>query len=196
MPELKNMKNSRRLLVSLAILAMFVAAIGFNPTARAAAKPCDPDCGISILSPGKGLNTNANVGPSFIVSFAVSNFTLAQPGTNADVNTTTGTGPNDFSRGHIHVFVDNVYTTLWARAEGIPLTLSAGSHTIKLELVNDYHQSFNSTISDSTTLNVSDPLQSSANMAMMYSIGALVVSVITLVLVAYVAFARPKKPAA
>jgi len=163
------------------------------PLAKAAAGPCDPACGISILSPGKGLNTNANVGPSFIVSFAVQNFTLAQPGTTNDVNTTTGSGPNDFSRGHIHVFVDNAYITLWAAPEGIPLTLSAGSHTVRLELVNDLHQSFATAISDSTTVNVSG---SSAGMAETYSIGALVVSVITLVLVAYVAFAGPRKAAA
>lgn len=191
------MKNSVRLLVSVALLAMFVAAIGLSPTAKAAASPCLPTCGISILSPGKGLNTNMNVGPSFIVSFAVQNFTLAQPGTTGDINTTTGAGPNDIAnRGHIHVFVDNVYITLWAGPEGIPLTLSVGSHTIKLELVNDHHQSFGTAISDSTTVNVSDPLQSSAGMSQTYSIGALVVSVITLVLVAYVAFARPRKPAA
>jgi len=187
------MKNTTRLLVSVTLLAMFVAGLGLTPMAKAAAEPCLPTCGISILSPGKGLNTNANVGPSFIVSFAVSNFTLAQPGTTDDVNTTTGTGPNDFSRGHIHVFVDNVYITLWASPEGIPLTASAGSHTVKLELVNDLHQSFATAISDSTTLNVSG---GSAGMSEMYSIGALVVSVITLVLVAYVAFARPRKPAA
>jgi hypothetical protein len=173
---------------------MFVAAIGLSPTAKAAAEPCLPTCGISILSPGKGLNTNANVGPSFIVSFAVQNFTLAQPGTTGDVNTTTGAGPNDIAnRGRIHVFVDNVYITLWAGPEGIPLTASAGSHTVRLELVNDLHQSFATAISDSTTLNVSG---GSAGMSEMYSIGALVVSVITLVLVAYVAFARPRKPAA
>src|SRR3990170_863225 len=187
------MKKSARLIASVTLVAMFVAAIGLNPPAKAAAGPCDPACGISILSPGKGLNTNANVGPSFIVSFAVQNFTLAQPGTTNDVNTTTGSGPNDFSRGHIHVFVDNAYITLWAAPEGIPLTLSAGSHTVRLELVNDLHQSFATAISDSTTLNVSG---SSAGMAETYSIGALVVSVITLVLVAYVAFARPRKAAA
>jgi hypothetical protein len=189
------------MLVSLALLAIFVAAIGLTPTARAAARPCVPSCGISILSPGKGLNTNANVGPSFIVSFKVENFTLAQPGTVRDnVNTTTGTGANDVpNRGHIHVFVDNVYSTLWAGPEGIPLTLSAGSHTIKLELVNDYHQSFNSTISDSTTVNVTDPLrslQSSADTSGTFSIVALAVSVITLALVAYVAVARTRKPKA
>jgi hypothetical protein len=96
--------------------------------------------------------------------------------------------------------VDNAYVTLWANANGIPLTLPKGTHTIRLDLVNDFHQTLN--ISKSTTVDVIDPVsdglqstansaQSTASNAQNYGLGALVVSVITLILVAYVAF-RPR----
>ncbi len=191
---------------------MFVFAIpALTPRAYAAgaAAPCSAPtpaskCVIKILAPGGILNPNATVGPSFIVSFLVLNFTLVQPGTVNDVNTTTS--PGGHNEGHIHVWVDNVYVTIWASNNGIPLTLSRGTHTIRLDLVNDFHQTFSPGVNSTTTVTVRNPAgdnlqsaannaQSNASNAQMYSLGALVVSVITLILVAYVAF-RPKPKAA
>ena len=141
------------------------------------------------------MNSNSTVSPSFILSFFVQNFTLVQPGTATDVNTTT-TGPNPHNEGHIHVFVDSVYVTIWTSSNGIPLTLSPGTHTVSLHLVNDHHQEFSPAITASTTLTVknaaADNLQSSVNLAQMYGIGAIIVSVITLLLVAYVVIRKPK----
>ena len=180
---------------------MFLLSIlAFTPRVSAVAAPCSaPDasskCNIVILAPGGALNSNSTVSQSFILSFFVQNFTLVQPGTASDVNTTT-TGPNPHNEGHIHVFVDSVYVTIWTSSNGIPLTLSPGTHTVSLHLVNDHHQEFNPAITASTTLTVrnasADSLQSSVNLAQMYGLGAIIVSVITLLLVAYVVIRKPK----
>lgn len=149
------------------------------------------------------MNTNQTVNPSFLVSFAVTNFTLVQPGTTGDVNTVTSS-PGAHNEGHIHVFVDGHYNTIWTSTNGIPLTLTPGTHTVRLDLVNDLHQEFSPGINATTTVNVIDPnasLQSTANTAqnnagnaMYYSLGALILSLISVILVAYVAFKPKPKP--
>ena len=209
------MNKKKQLLTSALLIGMFLSAIpALMPRAEAAATPCSAPtpsskCIIVILAPGGALNSNSTVTPSFILSFFVQNFTLVQPGTVNDVNTTT-TGPSAHNEGHIHVFVDNVYVTIWTSSNGIPLTLSAGTHTVSLHLVNSFHQEFSPSVTATTTLIVkngaadtlqstvngaqsaANSAQSNANNAQMYSLGALVVSVITLLLVAYVAFRKPK----
>jgi hypothetical protein len=193
------MKSHKRLITVPLLIAIFLVGIpSLTPHAYGAANPCSPKCGITILSPGTGgtLNKNQTVNPSFIVSFLVSNFTLVQPGTSTDINTTVARGPPN--EGHIHVFVDGVYVTIWASANGIPLSLAGGTHTIRLDLVNDLHQEFSPGVNATTTVKVINTLQtdvsgvqSNASNAMTYSLGALVVSIITLILVAYIAF-KPK----
>lgn len=148
------------------------------------------------------MNTNQTVNPSFLVSFAVNNFTLVQPGTTSDVNTVTANPAHN--EGHIHVFVDGHYQTIWTNTNGIPLTLLPGTHTVRLDLVNDLHYEFSPGINATTTVNVIDPtapLQSTANSAqsnasnaMYYSLGALVLSLVSVILVAYVAFKPKPKP--
>ncbi|HYY90912.1 MAG TPA: hypothetical protein VE955_02895 [Candidatus Dormibacteraeota bacterium] len=191
------MRSLRIFVPGALLLAIFAIVIpSMTPHVYAAAKPCSPKCAIAILSPGSGgvLNSHQDVNPSFVVSFLVNNFTLVQPGTNLDVNTTT-TGSGAHNQGHIHVFVDNIYVTIWASVNGIPLTLSTGTHIVRLDLVNDFHQEFSPGINASTTVNVVDPTQSAANNAMYYSLGALVVAIIAVILVAYVAF-KPKQKTA
>ena len=196
--------RNRKVLISLAlVLAVFVLAVpSMTPRAYGAAAKCVPTCAIAILSPGSGavLNKNNQTGPTFLVSFLVHNFSLVAPGTYADVNT-TATGPNH-NEGHIHVFVDNAYITIWTSVNGIPLTLSPGTHTIRLDLVNDFHQEFSPGVNATTTVSVVDPVQSSASSgqsnagnAMYFSLGALIVSIISVILVAYVAFGRKPKMA-
>ena len=202
----KKMQNRKISITAVLTLAIFAIGISsMTPHVYAAATPCNPKCNIAILSPGSGgaLNKNQTVNPSFLVSFLVNNFTLVQPGrgtTGGDVNTTTA-GHNE---GHIHVFVDNAYITIWTSTNGIPLTLSVGTHTVRLDLVNDFHQEFNPGINASTTVNVIDPnasIQSTANNAsnnagnaMYYSLGALILSLVSVILVAYVAFKPKPKP--
>lgn len=191
------MQKQRIAISSLLVLAILVVGIpSMTPHANAAAAPCltTQKCAIAILSPGSGaaLNKNQDVNPTFLVSFLVHNFTLVSPGVGitSDVNTTTS-GGGAHNEGHIHVFVDNAYVTIWTSLDGIPLTLTTGTHTIRLDLVNDFHQEFSPGINASTTVNVVDPTQSSASNAMYFSLGALIVSIIALALVAYVAF-KPK----
>ncbi len=148
--------RSRKLFVTAAlILAVFALGLpSTTPRVYGLATPCltAHPCGIAILSPGPGatINKNSNVNPSFIVSFLVHNITIVNPGTTGDVNTTIGSGTSGHNEGHIHVFVDNVYTTIWANLNGIPLTLTPGSHTIRLDLVNDFHQEFSPRINASS----------------------------------------------
>jgi hypothetical protein len=185
---LRNMKkNTGHIMTASVLIAVFSLATVLvlpsllpNAAGAGVAKPC-PGCQVVILSPGNGgaLNNQQDVGTSFLVSFFVKNFTLVQPGTSQDVNTTTSTSPIH-NEGHIHVFVDGNYITIWARPEGIPLTVTPGSHTIKLELVNDSHQSFPTPITASTTINAVDPNGTTQT----YTMGGLIVSVIVLVLVA------------
>lgn len=149
------------------------------------------------------MNANQTVNTSFLVSFYVTNFTLVQPGTTGDVNTVTS-GPGAHNEGHIHVFVDGHYMTIWKSTNGIPLTLSPGTHTVRLDLVNDLHEEFSPGVNATTTVNVIDPtaqLQSTANSAqsnasnaMYYSLGALILSLVSVILVAYVAFKPKPKP--
>ena len=198
----KKMQHKKQLVVASILVAIFLLGIpSVTPRANAAAAPCNPKCKIVILGPGSGgaLNSNQNVGPSFLVSFYVQNFTLVQPGTFATQPNTTvaaGGGVPAHNEGHIHVWVDdNNYYTIWASNNGIPMTLSPGTHTIRLDLVNDYHQKFTPGVNATTTVNVSDPTQSAASNAQTFSIGALAASIITLILVAYIAFMRkPKTP--
>ena len=197
------MVSNKRFVTMALILAVFLVAIP-STTPRvygASAAPCLQKCGILILSPGGALNSNSNVNSSFIVSFAVHNFTLVNPGTTSDVNTTT-TGGGAHNEGHIHVWVDGHYITIWTSVNGIPLTLSAGTHTIRLDLVNDFHQTFSPGVNATTTVNVLEsPLQATANNAqnnasnaMYYSLGALILSLVSVILVAYVAFKPKPKP--
>jgi ABC-type transport system involved in multi-copper enzyme maturation permease subunit len=195
------MRHQKRFLIALLVLAIFLLGIpSRTPLAHAAATACNPKCKIVILSPGSGgaLNSNQAVGTSFLVAFYVVNFTLVQPGSvTTSYNTTVpASGPvAAHNEGHIHVFVDGTYYTLWANENGIPMALSAGTHTIRLDLVNDLHQEFSPGVNSSTTVNVSDPTQSAASNAQTFSIGALAVSIVTLILVAYIAFMRKPKTA-
>jgi hypothetical protein len=201
----RKMLNRKRFAIIALALAMLVVAIpSTTPRVFGAATPCNPlrKCNIAILSPGGALNTNHNVNESFLVSFYVHNFTLVQPGQASDVNTTTSSGPSGTNEGHIHVWVDGQYVTIWTSTNGIPLTLLPGSHTIRLDLVNDLHQTFSPGINATTTVNVlASPLQATANNAqsnasnaMYYSLGALILSLVSVILVAYVAFKPKPKP--
>jgi len=208
----RKMRNIKRWATTtvLAAVILLVVIPSTTPHVYGAAIPClsTSKCSISILSPGSGaiLNKGQTVNSSFLVSFLVNNFTLVQPGrgTPFDVNTTTvaaGATNPAHNEGHIHVFVDNVYVTIWTSTNGIPLTLVPGTHTIRLDLVNDFHNEFNPGINATTTVNVVDPLHSAANSAqsnagnaMYYSLGALVASNENVILMAYVAFKPKPKP--
>lgn len=123
---------------------------------------------LKILSPAD----NSNVPSNFVVSFIVGNFTLTNP---------VGQ-PSALNTGHLHVFVDGNYYNLWARPEGVPLTLSGGSHTVKLQLVNNNHTALSPDVSRSITTNVNDVLGTSTSNASNYSLAATILSVIAVII--------------
>jgi len=101
---------------------------------------------LTILSPAGALNPATTVNPSFVVSFAVSNFALTDP---------IGQ-PKALNTGHIHVFLDGAYYGLWTNANPIPfIGLSPGSHTVKLQLVNNDHSALSPDVTQSITVTVS-----------------------------------------
>jgi hypothetical protein len=104
----------------LVILGALMVAVG-SPTASAAGPS------LTILSPAN--DEVIGHGASVIVRFAVSNFTLVQPGR-------FGEGPNA-TEGHIDLFVDGGYSRLLTRVEPISLALGSGPHEIHLQLVHN-----------------------------------------------------------
>jgi len=82
---------------------------------------------LSILAPAN--DQVVGNGTPVIVSFAVANFTLVQPGRVGQVG-----GPTE---GHVEVYVDGVYSRLLTRVEPFSLPLESGPHTIRLRLVQD-----------------------------------------------------------
>jgi hypothetical protein len=122
---------------------------------------------LKILSPGD----NSNVPASFVVSFVVGNFTLTDP---------VGQ-PSALNTGHLHVLVDGNYYNLWARPEGVPLTLSGGSHVVKLQLVNNNHSALSPDVSKSITVNVNDVFGTATNNASNYSFAATILSAVAVV---------------
>lgn len=101
---------------------------------------------LTILSPAGALNAATTVSPSFVVAFAISNFTFTDP---------IGQ-PKALNTGHMHIFLDGVYYGLWTSLNPIPfIGLSPGSHTIKLQLVNNDHSPLSPDVSQTITITVS-----------------------------------------
>jgi len=102
------------------VLGIFLFALT-SPSAAAAGPS------ISILTP-----TNDQVvgnGTPVIVTFAVANFVLVQPGRVGQV-----VSP---AEGHVDLYLDGAYSRLLTRVEPISLPLESGPHTIQLQLVQD-----------------------------------------------------------
>src|SRR6266852_954191 len=123
---------------------------------------------LKILSPADSSSVQSN----FVVSFIVANFTMTDPAGQ----------PSALNTGHLHVLVDGNYYNLWARPEGVPLTLSGGSHTVKLQLVNNNHTALSPDVSKTITVNINDVLGASSNNAMNYSLTATILSLIAVVI--------------
>lgn len=101
---------------------------------------------LTILSPAGILNNATMVGPSFVVSFAVTNFVLTEP---------VGQ-PKALNTGHMHIFLDGAYIGQATSVNSIQfIGLSPGTHTIKLELVNNDHSPLSPDVSKSITVTVS-----------------------------------------
>ena len=102
------------------LLGTFLLAVT-SPSAAAAGPS------LSILTPAN--DQVIGNGTPVIVSFAVANFVLVQPGRVGQVG-----GPTE---GHVDLDVDGVYSRLLTRVEPVSLPLESGPHTIRLRLVQD-----------------------------------------------------------
>src|SRR5213593_2448146 len=102
------------------LLGTFLLAVT-SPSAAAAGPS------LSILTPAN--DQVVGNGTPVIVSFAVANFVLVQPGRVGQVGTPT--------EGHVDLYVYGVYSRLLTRVEPVSLPLGSGPHTIRLQLVQD-----------------------------------------------------------
>ena len=102
------------------LLGMLVFAVT-SPPATAAGPS------LSILTPAN--DQIVGNGTPVIVSFAVANFVLVQPGRVGQIGSPT--------EGHVDLYVDGVYSRLLTRVEPVSLPLGSGPHTIRLQLVQD-----------------------------------------------------------
>lgn len=110
----------RAVLVSACLLLGLLALALSSPNVRA------QEPSLVITSPSN--NAVIGNGSPVFVTFAITNFTLVQPGRVGQVSS-----PNE---GHVDVFVDGRYVRLVTRVEPIRLTLDSGPHTIVLHLKN------------------------------------------------------------
>ncbi len=102
------------------ILGIFLLAV-LSPSAAAAGPS------LSILAPAN--DQVIGNGTPVVVSFAVANFVLVQPGR---VGQVAGAG-----EGHVDLYVDGAYSRLLTRVEPVLLPFESGLHTIRLQLVQD-----------------------------------------------------------
>ncbi len=172
-------RNSRLglAIVGMILLTAFLLAGLAAPRASAAPTP-----GVLILDPVQ--NAVIRNGTPAVVSFAVVNFNMTDPGA-------VGQAPTVLNQGHIHVIVDGIYNQLVSRVETVFIPLPAGQHTVKLQLVNNNHTPLSPTdVSASVTFTVEGaPTFTTADT------GLLALGVINLVLILVVAIlVLRKKP--
>ena len=127
--------NVRRALFAMILVGTLVLPMA-SQTARAAAPS------LTILSPADG-SVIAN-GSSVVVLFAVSDFSLVQPGRVGQVPTS--------NEGHVNAYVDSQYVRLLTQVEPFALSLSSGPHTIRLQLVADNGTALNPDVSASVSV--------------------------------------------
>ncbi len=125
--------DRRAVLLGVTVLLGIVLFVVASPSAVAAVPS------LSILAPTND-QIVGNETP-VIVSFAVANFVLVQPGRVGQVASP--------SEGHVDLYVDEVYSRLLTRVEPVSLPLESGPHTIRLQLVQDNGTPLNPPVSAS-----------------------------------------------
>ncbi len=150
------------------VLGILVSAL---PMAHALGGPT-----LTILSPAGALSPSSTVRTSFIVSFTVSNFSFVEPGTVGITNS-----PNE---GHIHVFLDGDYYAIQDNVGPIAFyDIAPGTHTVKLQLVNNDHTSFSPDVSQTITVDASSGVDTTVNAIQNWVMINTAIIVITLILV-------------
>jgi len=111
----------RAAMLGLSVLIGIFLVVVTSPHAAAAGPS------LSILAPAN--DQVIGNGTPLIVSFAVGNFVLVQPGRIGQVASA--------AEGHVDLYVDGLYSRLLTRVEPVLLPLDSGPHTIRLQLVQD-----------------------------------------------------------
>jgi hypothetical protein len=104
------------------VVALVILGLTFLPLASPPAAAAGPT--LSILTPRN--DEVVGNGSPVVLTFAVSNFVLVQPGRVGQGSPTT--------EGHVDLSVDGVYSRLLTRVEPISIPLPSGPHTIRLQL--------------------------------------------------------------
>ncbi len=108
------------MLVLSVLLGTFLLAVP-SPSVAAAGPS------LAILAPAN--DQVIDNGTPVILSFAVANFVLVQPGRVGQVS-----NPGE---GHVDLYIDGAYSRLLTRVEPVSLPLGSGPHTIRLQLIQD-----------------------------------------------------------
>ena len=123
-PKRSSRRRSFDARVARLVLGLLLGTFLLAVTSRSAAAATPS---LSILAPAN--DQVIGNGTPVIVSFAVANFVLVQPGRVGQVG-----GPTE---GHVDLDVDGVYSRLLTRVEPVSLPLESGPHTIRLQLAQD-----------------------------------------------------------
>lgn len=164
--------------LAILMLALLPISVRAPPAPPPSGASTCVGCSVGLVAPAVG----ATVQSTFYASFFVSNFTIANPGINGGYPTPLN------NHGHLHVFLDNNYYTLWASASAIPfINVPTGTHTFRIELVNDTHAPYTPDINISRTVTVSAPsAETNASNAATFGIAATALSVIAVIISALV----------
>ena len=119
------------------VVALVILGLTFLPLASPPAAAAGPS--LSILTPRN--DEVIGNGSPVILTFAVSNFVLVQPGR-------VGQG-SPATEGHVDLYIDGAYSRLLTRVEPISLPLPSGPHTIRLQLVANNGTAFSPDVSAS-----------------------------------------------
>ncbi len=98
--------------------------------------------------PGVTVKLSANtieVGQPLVVSWTVTGFVMDSAAVN---------GAPEAGRGHVHIFVDNVYQNFSTGDTYVVSNLAQGSHTIKVGLFNNDHTGLTPAVESSATVHV------------------------------------------
>lgn len=125
--------TGRPIVVCIVLLAGLLSTSLSSPTVRAQAPS------LTITSPAN--DAVIGNGSPVIVTFALSDFVLVQPGRVGQV-----VSPNE---GYLDVYVDGQYARLITRVEPVRLALDSGPHTIRLQLKSSDGAPLNPDVSDS-----------------------------------------------
>jgi predicted small lipoprotein YifL len=126
----------KRMILPVTVLAAVLAGCGDDdPALPDATTSTTPDARPAARVEVTVTPADATAGDTLTMNVAVTNFTLVDP-------TTTPPPDPKIGEGHFHIYFDDAedYSAGWTAASGIETTAAdAGTHTVKVRLVNSIH---------------------------------------------------------